>query len=182
MGLQRARTALAVAILVALSACAAERPRRVARPAPAPAYRPVAPQALPSAAINRAMHSGETVWHMRSALNVAALSCRDRSHRQIAANYNQMLRRHRATLAEAYADEETIFRARYGRDWQRRQDSHLTSLYNSFSLLATQRRFCATAMAISARVNDLDALQFKEYSRTALAQLEHPRAGYLARD
>jgi hypothetical protein len=120
---------------------------------------------------------------MRSALNVAALSCRRGPYRQIASNYNQMLRRHRAVLAEAYAQEQAVFRARYGKDWQRRQDSHLTSLYNGFSNLATQRPFCATALTISARVNDMDAAQFRDYSRTALAQLEWPRANrYLARD
>lgn len=180
MGLH-ARAALAVAILAALSACAAERPRRIAQ-SPIPTYRPVTPPAPPSMATDRGMKSGETLWHLRSALNVAALSCRDRNHRQIATNYNQMLRRHRATLAEAYADEQAIFRARYGKDWQRRQDSHLTALYNSYALLATNRPFCATAMAISARVNGLDAVQFKDYSRTALAQLEHPKASYSARD
>jgi hypothetical protein len=134
-----------------------------------------------AAPVNRA--SGETIWHMRSALNVAALSCRSGPYRQIASNYNQMLRRHRAVLAEAYAQEQAVFRARYGKDWQRRQDSHLTSLYNGFANLATQRPFCATAMTISARVNDMDAAQFRDYSRTALAQLERPRANhYLARD
>ena len=182
MHLRGARLALAVGGLVALAGCASDRSYRVARPAPAPAYRPIAPVAPPAVAVDRGMKPGEALWHMRSALNVAALSCRDRNHRQIAANYNAMLRRHRAALAEAYAEEQAIFRARYGKDWQQRQDRHLTSLYNGFALLATKGSFCATALAISARVNDLDATQFRAYSGAALSQLEHPRAGYVARD
>jgi hypothetical protein len=181
MNLHGARLALVAGTLALLTGCTTEPSYRVARPSPAPAYRPAPPQTAVAAPVSQA--SGETIWHMRSALNVAALSCRSGPYRQLASNYNQMLRRHRTTLAEAYTQEQAVFRARYGKDWQRRQDSHLTSLYNGFANLATQGPFCATAMTISARVNDMDGAEFREYSRTALAQLERPRAShYLAWD
>lgn len=126
------------------------------------------------AAINRGIGTGETVWHVRSALNVAALSCRGSGYHQIAGNYNQMLRRHRAMLADAYTEEQAQFRSKYGNDWQRRQDRHITSVYNFFANPIAARQFCAEAMAVSDRVNALDSIQFREYSRIALARLERP--------
>lgn len=178
--LRSVRIALGIGLAATLVGCASEGSSHTARherlPTPQPLQRAAEPPeaTIAVAAINRGIGPGETIWHMRSALNVAALSCRDKSQNQIATNYNQMLRRHRAILANAYTEEQAQFRTKYGSDWQRRQDRHATSVYNFFANPIAARQFCEAAMTISARVNDLDAAQFKEYSRTALAQLERP--------
>lgn len=126
------------------------------------------------APINRDIGAGETLWHVRSALNVAALSCRERIHGQLTSNYNQMLKLHRVPLAAAYADEEAHYRTLYGKNWQSKQDSHLTQLYNFFASPVGARQFCATAMTVSMRINDMDAGQLRQYSGSALAALEYP--------
>jgi len=178
--LRSVRIALGIGLAATLAGCASEGSSHTARherlPVPQPLQRAAEPPeaTIAVAAINRGIGPGETIWHMRSALNVAALSCRDKSQNQIATNYNQMLQRHRAILANAYTEEQAQFRTKYGSDWQRRQDRHATSVYNFFANPIAARQFCEAAMVISARVNDLDATQFKEYSRTALAQLERP--------
>lgn len=168
-----------------LGGCAADRTAQGPRPAALPPHRSPGPAEGGGAvaAINRGIGPREAIWHMRVALNVAALSCRDKSHRALASHYNQMLRTHRAVLADAYAGEEARFRDKYGGSWQQKQDSHLTSLYNFFANPAGARQFCATAMTVSTRVNGMDAAQLRDYSRDALAELEQPimRGGKMAR-
>lgn len=169
-----ARFALVLGLPATLGGCAPQ-PIDIAGPASAPVYRPAPqPVARAVAPINRDLGSGETLWHVRSALNVAALSCREGSHSQLASNYNRMLKQHHVALASAYAEEEAQYRAMYGKDWQRKQDRHLTQLYNFFASPIGARQFCAAAMTVSMRINDMDADQLRHYSRTALAQLEYP--------
>lgn len=168
-------------LTLSLAGCAAERANGSARYEPRP-IAPVAPSlperepeaTAPIAAINRDIGPGETVWHLRSALNVAALACRQKEHQPITSNYNQMLRQHRAVLADAYAAEQAKFRSVYGGDWQKRQDRHATSLYNFFANPIAQRQFCAAAVKVSERIVQLNGAQFMDYSKAALAQLEQP--------
>lgn len=166
------------ALILTLAAGCSTTPRTTAQPhAPAP-QRPAQPERgsarEPVAAINRGLGTGETLWHLRSALNVAALSCRQKSENQIASNYNRILRLHRAALADAYAEEQTQYRQRYGNGWQGRQDRHLTSLYNYFANPVAMRPFCAAALDISRQMLTWTPAQVRDYARPALAQLERP--------
>ncbi|RYD85341.1 MAG: SPOR domain-containing protein, partial [Sphingomonadales bacterium] len=73
--------------------------------------------------INSDISDVEAMWHLRSALNVAALSC-DRSGKLgIAAGYNKLLGSQRASLASAYRAEGKRFGA------AAKADAHITQVY-----------------------------------------------------
>ena len=116
-----------------LSACGSGHPQSVSQtPAPRSA----------------ALKPGETVWHLRAALNVAALSCRGRV--SVVADYRRMLTRHRALLDAAYREEQR----RYG---VRGLDSHQTALYNRFANQRSPERFCKAAADVARRAGSMDS-------------------------
>lgn len=161
--------------IVALGGCASERSKPIARPS-APAARPL-PQREPEyavAAINRDIGPGETVWHMRAALNVASLSCTGRAQASIIANYNTMLKRHREALAQAHAAEQAAYRTRFGKNWQRHNDTHLTRLYNFFAMPMAQKRFCEVALDVSENARTMASERLEAFAPGALARLERP--------
>jgi hypothetical protein len=180
-GVRAVRATLCVAGLsTILASCGSHPSSQQSRPV---AEVPVAPPAPAIAQINRGIGPGETLWHVRSALNVAALSCRGKTYDAIATNYNRMLTLHRDALASAHADEEAAYRARYGANWARRQDTHLTQVYNFFANPTGAKPFCATALLVGAHVNQLDDAGLKAWSNGALVELERPfvTAGAYAR-
>lgn len=126
------------------------------------------------AAIHRGIGPGETLWHVRAALNVASLSCWGKLQTAIAANYNFMLKQHRQPLARAYAAEQTAYRARYGNDWRRQNDTHQTRLYDFFTKPMAQVAFCDIALDISERIRTLAPSELEKFAPGALARLEQP--------
>lgn len=173
-----------VGTIALLSACASERSDMSSnRPAwsPAPAIpREPEPERAPEhavASINRDLGPGETLWHVRAALNVASLSCTGPERSAIIANYNTILKHHREMLAQAYAAEQAAYRTRYGANWQRMNDTHLTRLYNFFAGPMAQNQFCRVAFAISGEVRDMAPTRLEAFAPGALARLERPFIG-----
>jgi hypothetical protein len=121
---------------------------------------------------------------MRSALNVAALSCRTAKTSGVAPAYNRMLVRHKAVLATANAAEIAPYRARYGAKWSGAYDVHATRLYNFFAMPTAQLQFCAAAGQVLAKANAMTPDAVVGYAPVALAQLEAPflrRSSYARR-
>ena len=162
-----------ILVAVLLSGCASNPTRPVAvrlpvaTPQPAPATRPVA-------TINANLSPNEALWHMRSALNVAALSCRTKKTVDVAPAYNRMLARHKAVLALANSAEEAPFHARYGAKWAGPYDTHATRLYNFFAMPTAQAQFCIAAAQVLAKTNAIAPASLTNFAPTALAQLEAP--------
>lgn len=156
-----------------LSGCASNpvKPVAVRPPPPIP---PTVTATRPAASINANLSGSEAVWHMRAALNVAALSCRTRTTLGVAPAYNRMLTRHKIVLAAANAAEVAPFQARYGAKWAAPYDTHATRLYNFFAMPAGQAQFCATATKVLAKTNAIAPDALADYAATALAQLEAP--------
>ncbi len=159
--------------VVLLSGCASNpvKPVAVRPPLPTP---PTAAASRPAATINAKLSGNEAVWHMRSALNVAALSCRTKKAYSVAPAYNRMLTRHKAVLAAANTAEVAPFRARYGAKWAGPYDTHATRLYNFFAMPAGQAQFCITAAQVLAKTNAITPDALVDYAPKALAQLEAP--------
>ena len=126
------------------------------------------------ATLNHGVSPDEAVWHVRSALNVAALGCRGPQEAGIIANYNALLKAQKAPLAKANAAEIVAYRARHGGDWQTEQDMHMTRLYNFFAQPAAQQRFCEAAIAVGAQAVTVSPDAFQAFAVTALATLEQP--------
>lgn len=163
-----------------LAGCASTSGKHMASKPPAFPQRPrntepePAVPARPVAAINANLSADEALWHVRSALNVAALSCRTRSGAGVASAYNHMLQRHKAMLVRANAAETGPFRARYGAKWAGPYDAHATKLYNFFAMPTAQERFCMAASQVLAKINTTPPDAIPAYAPAALAQLEAP--------
>lgn len=168
---------LSLASLLALAACAAEpsAPRvTTAPPAPVAAAKPPAPVAL--SPIHSSVSDAERVWHLRAALNVAALSCTSQKGPGIARNYNQLLARHARPLSDAYAAKVARYQKAAGKGWQRAMDQDMTRLYNHWAWPPAQQQFCDTADGIARRAVSLPPDAFNGYALGALAELDAPIA------
>ena len=158
-----------------LSGCASNGGKPVAvRPPASPVTVPPVVATRPVAAINANLSQAEALWHMRSALNVAALSCRNAKVAGVAPAYNRMLARHKAVLAAANAAEVAPFRARHGAKWTGAYDVHATRLYNFFAMPTAQAAFCTAAGQVLAKANAMTTEAILGYAPVALAQLEAP--------
>lgn len=167
---------LPLASLLALAACAAEPPAlqvTTAPPTPA-AAKPPAPVALSQ--IHGSVSEAERVWHLRAALNVAALSCTSQKGPGIARNYNQLLARHARQLSDAYAVKVARYQKVAGKSWQRAMDQDMTRLYNHWAWPPAQQQFCDAADGIARRAASLPPAEFNAYALAALVELDAPIA------
>ena len=112
------------------------------------------------------------VWNMRSALNVAALSCQFSPYLRTVDNYNGILAHHSRELAAAYTALEGYFRRVHGaRNGPRRFDDYSTQTYNNFSPLLAQLGFCQTAARISKEVLARPKGQFAAAAQSRMREL-----------
>ena len=159
---------------VALLSGCASNPAKLVAVRPPPPTPPTVTATRPAATINANLSESEAVWHMRAALNVAALSCRTRKTLGVATAYNRMLARHKSELAAANASEVAPFQARYGTKWAAAYDTHATKLYNFFAMPAGQVQLCIAAAQVLARINTIAPDTLADYAPKALALLEVP--------
>lgn len=179
-----------LALALMLSACAA-KPRPIAEsppptaatPAPIPVAMPVG--ASPGMAIpapladgsyptpNRNLSPAAATWHLRAALNVAALACRGPTGDAIAARYNAALRTHAASLARA----ETALAAEYrgsGGDWRDRYDDAMTALYNFFALAPARGDFCAAADRVLDEMATVAPAALPQFAAAHMEAIDRP--------
>ena len=167
---------VAMAAMAMLAASCARQQREAALPPPPPVAPPVLTATPGALAINRDLVPGETLWHVRAAVNVAALACTAPAYSAITPQYNAMLKRHEAALTQAYQAEEAHYRLLHGADWQNAFDRHQTALYNSFADPRATQALCAEALIVSARINGMDTALLSVFAGKALADLEAPFA------
>jgi hypothetical protein len=136
---------------------------------------------------NRGMTGQQALWHVRMALNVAALGCRG-SNRAMATQYNAMLHIHVVPLKQANVAADAIYALKYGGDAVRTRETVNTTVYNFFSLPPAQMAFCQTALAVVTTINGKTPEALFAYAPEALDMLEQPfqqfweaYADYLAR-
>jgi hypothetical protein len=172
-----------VGALVMLSGCAA-RHTEVASAPPPPAPAPFAPMPQPPAGAyagmtiparlgdgsyptpNAHLDPASTIWHVRVALNVAALGCRGSAGQAITAGYNAMLTRDKAALARANAG---TVKAEGG---QASYDEAMTQLYNYFAQPSAKAAFCAAAAEVTQQLAAAGSLEAA--AQPALAALDRP--------
>lgn len=123
---------------------------------------------------NRHLSVDETTWHVRAALNMAALACRDVNEQEIVARYNLMLARERGPLAAAVAGMAAQYRARYGARGQQQHDKAMTELYNFFALANAHETFCPVALDMLREGSEIDPAEFPAFAAYALPKLEAP--------
>ena len=190
--------ALTAVGLALLAGCATRTPiAEVAAPPPTPAS---APLAMPKGAYvgmqipalmsdgryatpNRNLSADGAVWHLRAALNVAALACRGPDEATIVAGYNALLASQKATLNGAQARLTAEYKTRFGAaggDWQDRYDDQMTRLYNFFSQSQARDAFCNAAVATLADSASVAPTDLPAFASGRLAVLEKPFTDFYA--
>ncbi|MFT3967203.1 MAG: hypothetical protein QM690_15110 [Sphingobium sp.] len=86
------------------------------------------------------------VWHLRAALNVAALQCDFEPTLLSTSNYNSMINHHRAELAGSFKTLADYFKRANGTvAGQKLFDQYGTRVYSSYSAVQGQIDFCQVA-------------------------------------
>lgn len=122
---------------------------------------------------NQGMTGQQAVWHVRMALNVAALGCRTPGE-PARVQYNRMLHIHEAALKFAYDATENYYRGRYGVNAAMMRERTNTIVYNYFALPPAQKAFCDKAVATLTIINGLTPQALLDYAPKALEELEQP--------
>ncbi len=170
--------------LILLAGCAHRAPAPVAvAPAPPPPLPVVTAVPMPAGASpgmtipamltdgsyptpSRGLSPAGTIWHLRVALNVAALACRGATGDAITNRYNAVLTSHRAPFAKAQAAVAKEFPAGY--------DDAMTRLYNWYALAPARDGFCAAADRVLAALPAIQGDALAGYAAAALAELDRP--------
>lgn len=134
----------------------------------------VIPAALPDGSYptpNRGLTEAASIWHLRVALNVAALGCRGSDAQALVSGYNAMLGSRKAMLASAEQALATQYDAKTatGRD---AYDDAMTRLYNFFAQPPAHDQFCTDAAAIMAAEPGIAPAAYPAFATASLARLD----------
>lgn len=120
------------------------------------------------------LSAAETTWHLRAALNVAALACRGPDGDETVQLYNAMLRNEQAPLEAAAAGSEIAYKIRFAGHWQDAQDAAMTRLYNAYAGQDGREAFCAAAHDVLREAATVEPSSFEAFAAVALPRLRAP--------
>lgn len=124
--------------------------------------------------INRDIGPLQTLWHVRSALNVAALGCNGVGHERLVDDYNLFIGKNSSALRNANNAILRKFQRDHGRGYRTEHDRQMTALYNYWSFSPVRRNFCDTAVTISQQAVEVPSSGLNNFAASALPQLEKP--------
>ncbi|MGB5483227.1 hypothetical protein [Parasphingorhabdus sp.] len=184
------RLLLAAGGLAFLAACQTAPPPPPPAPVVQPQYTPRAPTPPFGAStlsvipvlradglretINRDLGPLETLWHVRAAMNVAALSCTGPLYERLVGDYNAFIGNNSASLRNANNAIIRKFQRDIGAGYKTEHDRHQTQLYNYWSFSPLRRPFCDQAVQISQRAIVTKSAELDEFAAQALMELEKP--------
>jgi hypothetical protein len=119
------------------------------------------------------------VWHLRNALNVAALGC-DQAGGGIVEPYNAWIKTHAAVIDRYYQAYIREWQAPGWWDWQRVYDDNQTRIYNFYAQPAMRAAFCAVARVEIAQVSKVADDDLPAFARAALLRLDRPFVEFFA--
>ncbi|MFD1106715.1 hypothetical protein [Sphingobium olei] len=122
---------------------------------------------------NRGVTSNTALWHVRMALNVAALNC-DKYGSTARLQYNQILSVHRDILDSANDAVDRNYTVAYGRSAVGTRERLNTVVYNFFALPPVIKHFCPVAVTVGAKVLSTPSSQLLLNAPQWLAELEKP--------
>ena len=122
---------------------------------------------------NRGVTANTALWHVRMALNVAALSCHG-VNEPARIQYNRILHVHEGALKEANAAVDRNYLAAYGSGGLQARELLNTVVYNFFALPPVTKSFCPVAIEVGAKILAMPSNQLLAYAPEALTQLEKP--------
>jgi len=122
--------------------------------------------------VNYNISSAQKIWNLRSALNVAALNCRDPEHTAILPAYASLLSRNKRALTAVNKEVTREFKDRYGSQGQNAQDNYMTQVYNYFALPPAQSQFCNVATRIAGESMQVAPDDLASFAARSLPSLE----------
>jgi hypothetical protein len=128
---------------------------------------------------NRGVTANTALWHVRMALNVAALSCYG-VNEPARIQYNRILHVHQAALREANAAVDRNYLAAYGTGGLKARELLNTVVYNFFALPPVTKSFCPVAIDVGAKILAMPSSQLLAYAPEALTTLEKPFQDFYA--
>ena len=186
--------ALAAGTLALVASCGQQQPQLASappRPAPAPRIAeavPPRPQPPLGAApnltvphagtnglrvsVNRGLTPAQTVWNLRSAMNVAALNCGEPLRGPITIAYRDFLRRFAKGLTAANRQADAEFRAQYGAGFVNRRETLMTEVYNHYALPPTLERFCTAVAAVNRDMALVKPAELDQFAARSLPSIE----------
>ncbi|GAA4643243.1 hypothetical protein GCM10023115_12030 [Pontixanthobacter gangjinensis] len=99
--------------------------------------------------VNYGLSTPQTVWNLRSALNVAALNCQGPQYEALIPAYSALLDNNKRELSKVNSQIEAEYRTTYGRTYRDELDNYMTRVYNYYALPNAQTQFCNMALEIS---------------------------------
>lgn len=185
---------LAAGTLALVAGCATQKPPVAVAPPRAETARQVAevvpPRPLPPfgaspnmmvppldanglrVSVNRGLTPAQTVWNLRSAMNVAALNCAEPLRTPITVAYRDFLRRFARPLTAANRQADAEFRAQYGAAFVTRRESYLTEVYNHYALPPTLDRFCTAVAAVNHDLAQVKPAELDQFAVRSLPNIE----------
>jgi hypothetical protein len=124
--------------------------------------------------VNRDIGPLETLWHVRAAMNVAALSCTGPLYERLVDDYNAFINNNSASLANANNAIIRKYQREIGAGYKAEHDRHQTQLYNYWSFSPLRRPFCDQAVQISQRAIVTKSADLNLFAEQALTELEKP--------
>jgi len=143
-----------------------------------PNFQPPVRDAFGYVTPNRNLSPEETIWHMRVALNVAALGCRGADAAEMVDGYNALLTADKELLAAASTAMGARYKARYGSAWQASHDDAMTRQYNFWALPPVQGKFCGIALQVLHEAAAVQPVAFSGFAAQALPRLEAPMIAF----
>lgn len=124
---------------------------------------------------NTSLSQPATLWHLRAALNVAALQC-GKAGDPVEIAYNAFLKTHKSALTAAHASVAKEYKAAHGNDAQDAFDDAMTRLYNFYAQPPVRSGFCQTALPLVTEASTSNDLA--ELAPRALAAIDAPFVGF----
>jgi hypothetical protein len=111
---------------------------------------PLGPDGL-RVTVNSNLDGDSTLWHFRSAWNVAALNCQNEAHQPVFEGYGAFLKRFKTVLDETNSGLEKRFQAEHEdrRAALRARETYMTQVYNYFATPPVQRDFCNVMLTMA---------------------------------
>lgn len=122
--------------------------------------------------VNRGISPAQTTWNLRSAYNVAALSCPMPARDEITANYKLYLKRHAKGLTAANRKVDAEWKGKFGSTFVAQREKYMTNVYNHFALPPTLGEFCKAALAMSRDEKLIKPAELDAFSARSLPSLE----------
>jgi hypothetical protein len=101
--------------------------------------------------LNKGLNDDETLWHLRSGWNVAALNCVEASQEPILEGYGAFLKKYERKLRATNTALDAQYRKELGSraEGVKGREVVSTQVYNYFALPGARSGFCDTALAMS---------------------------------